>query len=138
MPATTKIKMKAWKTDVPSPMTAAVTRVVPIAMRRRVRAVVAVSGVVTAAMAVSWCVVLVAAVSRTVAATMAWRVVRVAVAGVVTADMALAGVMMAVTRLTGGRCEDSEAGRDSDEGEHFFHDRIEWGSGFVAAAKSAA
>lgn len=136
MPATTKIKMKAWKTDVPSPMTGAVSRAVPIAMRRRVRAVVAVPGMVTAAMA--WRGRPVAAVTRAVAAAMAWRVVRVAVAGVVTAALALAGVMVAVTRLTDGRCEDSEAGRDSDEGEHFFHDRIEWGSGFVAAAKSAA
>lgn len=136
MLSATKIKMKAWKTDVPSPMTAAVTRVVPIAMRRRVRAVVAVSGVVTAAMA--WRGGPVATVSRAVAAAMAWRVVRVAVAGVVTAAVALTGVMVAVTRLTGGRCEDSKAGRDGDEGEQFFHDRIEWGSGFVAAAKSAA
>lgn len=133
MPATTKIKMKAWKTDVPSPMTGAVSRAVPIAMRRRVRAVVAVPGMVTAAMA--WCVVLVAAVSRGVAAAMTWRVVRVAVAGVMTAAVTLTGVMIAVTRLAGGRCENSEAGCDSNEGEQFFHDRIVGGSGFVAATR---
>lgn len=124
----TKVDMKTWQADVRTTtaavagaMTGVVTAAIPITWP--VRLITTVAGVVAAAMARS--VGLVAAMTGVVvtgaASVMAGAMTRTMPASL-TRMAGTAGVM--ITRQRSSRSEDSEAGGDSQEGDELFHDEL--------------
>ena len=125
----TKVDMKARQADVRTTTVAvagAMTGVVTaaIAITRSERLVATMTGVVAAAIPMARPVRLVAMtgiVTAAMTATMARRVMLAAMTGVA------AGVPLTIAGLTGGRSEDGKTDSDSEEGDDLFHDELGFG-----------